>query len=177
MSLSIDTVRPLGIFEDLPYELVMMIEAKRHRNLMGPIFETINKYVPKPEFQHYIDYYVGPVILSYEGNEYMDYKLKLPHGMFFVGKKTNGMTNLERIMINWTLDRRMFVRNTRKQYAMSMLREKKKACQKYEYVLSVFDKAVVHDDTDSDWTHSEVSEGFEEDWSSDDEFNEQEFEI
>ena len=177
MPLFINTVRPLGIFEDLPYELVLLIEKKRHRILMQPVFETINKYVPKPEIQHYIDYYVGPVILSYEGDEYTNYELNLPHGMFFLGRRTNGMTNLERRMINWTLERRMFVRNTRKQYAMSMLREKKKACQKYEYVLSVFDKAVVHDDTDSDWTHSELSEGFEEVWSSDDEFNEREFEI
>lgn len=140
MTLFKNDVRPLGIFEDLPYELVFMIEEKRHRILMGPIFEVINKYVPRPEIQHYIDYYMAPVTLRYGSDEHNIYQLKLPHGMYFLGERTNGMTNIERRMINWTLDHRVFVRNTRNHNGMSMLREKKN-----ESMLSQFDEGEIED--------------------------------
>ena len=167
--------KPLGIFEDLPYDIILIIEEKRHRNLMAPIFETIKKYVPKPEIQCHIDYYVGPNVLSYEGDDYRNYELVLPDGLFFVGHKVNGMTIMERRMINWTLDRRMFIRNTRKQHTMSIMSEKWNACNKFEYVLSAFGSTICHDDSESDWTESEASDSFQELWSSEDEFEEASF--
>jgi len=165
-------VRPLGIFESLPNDIVDTIYEYRHKTLMEPIFKVINRYVTKPELTKYIDIYMGPSISSYERDKYDDYQIVLPDGMFFIGKKEMGMTNVERNMIDGTLTRCMFIRNTRKQYASSLKKNKKNACKKFECVLKLMNKDILHDDSGSDWSQSDISDGFDELWSSEDEFDE-----
>jgi hypothetical protein len=173
-------VCPLGLFENLPLDLIILIEEKRHRILMAPIFEFINKLLPKPEMQNYFRYYTGITLHNYclSEEEYINFELVLPRGVFFVGDYIDGKRvrtlPIEKRIIQWIMVRITTVHMTRKQHRLATKQRKKNACRKYEYILSAFDKVLQHEDTDSDWTMSDISEDYELIWSSDDEFDIQE---
>lgn len=95
----------LLIYEYLPIDLIYKIEKYIHMINMKPIFNIINKYIPRYELKKHFYLQYNGLKTNYKNPSHIT--LSLPNNQYFIRK--NNINKIENRCIYWLLNRNRFI--------------------------------------------------------------------